>query len=461
MNWTIIDRSEKTLELWRRRSGSNHHGENPAHAAGKERVTPGEIINARVDAVIGDDIITAAFRELEKMDATELFDREKVYFTVDHFVPSPTQDAAVQLRDLGMYVAKYGVVHWFPQGHGGICHALFPEQGLIRPGMVIVGSDSHTCTYGAVGAFSTGLGATDTAAAMALGELWFKVPASLKFDFTGTLAPMVTGKDIILTVIGKIGVDGALYKATEFVGNAIERLSMDDRFTVCNMAVEAGAKSGIIAPDQKTAQYLENRTDKEYQEFRSDPDAIYEKSFCYDAAQLVPVVAAPHSPANVMPVQEVRNVKIDQVVIGSCTNGRISDLRAAASIVKGRKAAKGVRLLVIPATQEIYREAMQEGLLDIFIAAGAMISPPSCGPCFGGHLGLLADGETAISTTNRNFLVVWVIRTASFIFRRLIQRQLRLWQARLSIRERSAKCQEPGNLGMLLTPMPLSPADFS
>lgn len=374
-----------------------------AHAAGKERVVPGEIINARVDAVIGHDITTAAFRELEKMGVTKVFDPEKIYFTVDHFVPSPTQEAAAQMKDLGGYIRKYGISHWFPQGQGGICHALFPERGLVRPGMVIVGSDSHTCTYGALGAFSTGLGATDVASAMALGELWLKVPASIKFNFKGKLDRMVTGKDIILSVIGRIGVDGALYKAMEFTGDTIGRLPMDDRFTICNMAIEAGAKSGIIPPDETAKEYLQNRTEEDYFSFTSDADALYEQVFSYDSAKLVPVVAAPHSPANVIPASEIRDVKVDQVVIGSCTNGRMSDLRAAATILKGKKAAPGVRLLIVPATQNIYREAMREGLMEIFLDAGAMIAPPTCGPCFGGHMGLLADGETAVSTTNRNF----------------------------------------------------------
>lgn len=375
-----------------------------SHAAGVKNVSPGEIINARVDAVIGHDITTAAFRELEKMKVEKVFDKEKIYFTVDHFIPSPTLDAAAQLKDLNGYIKRYGIKHWFEQGRGGICHALFPEAGLISPGMVVVGSDSHTCTYGALGAFSTGLGATDIAAAMALGELWLKVPASMKFSFEGQVGRMVTGKDLILYTIGQIGVDGALYKAMEFSGEAIRKLSIDDRFTICNMAIEAGAKNGIIEPDEITRDYLIGRVKDAYTIFSSDADAEYESEFKWDASQIRPMVAQPHSPANVIPASEIKNVKLDQVVIGLCTNGHTSDLRAAASILKGKRAALGVRLLVIPATQNIYLEAVKEGLIEIFVEAGAMVCPPTCGPCLGGHMGLLADGEIAISTTNRNFV---------------------------------------------------------
>jgi 3-isopropylmalate/(R)-2-methylmalate dehydratase large subunit len=286
-------------------------------------------------------------------------------------------EAAAQLKDLGGYIEKYEIEHWFDQGRGGVCHAIFPEAGLVRPGMVIVGSDSHTCTYGALAAFSSGLGATDVAAAMALGELWLKVPASIKFVFDGALQPMVTGKDLILHCIGKIGVDGALYKAMEFTGETIRNLPIDARFTICNMAVEAGAKNGIIASDETTMQYLEGRTQEPFLTFSSDRDALYEAEYRWDASTLEPVVAQPFQPSNVVPASAVKNVKVDQVVIGSCTNGRISDLRAAAQVMKGKKAARGVRVLVFPATQQIYLQAMREGLL--------------------------ADGEVAIATTNRNF----------------------------------------------------------
>ena len=375
-----------------------------ANASGREQVSPGEIITAKVDAVIGHDITTAAFRELEKMEVEQVFDREKVYFTVDHFVPSPTLDAAAQLKDLSAYIAKYEIKHWFEQGRGGICHAIFPEQGLIRPGMVVVGSDSHTCTYGALGAFSSGLGATDVAAAMALGELWLKVPASIKFNFFGALPEMVTGKDLILHTIGRIGVDGARYKAMEFSGEAIRALPIDDRFTMCNMAVEAGAKNGIIEADQTALEYLAGRTRQPFLTFTSDRDAGYEAEHACDVARLEPMVAQPYSPANVAPAREITGVKLDQVVIGSCTNGRMTDLRTAAAILKGRKIAPGLRVIVIPATQEIFLQAMEEGLLKIFVEAEAVVSTPTCGPCLGGHMGILAAGERALATTNRNFV---------------------------------------------------------
>ncbi|MGE4528168.1 MAG: 3-isopropylmalate dehydratase large subunit [Rhodospirillaceae bacterium] len=376
-----------------------------AASAGVETVEPGQIVNARLDAVIGHDIGgTAAFRELEKRGIGRVFDPDKVYITADHFVPSPTLEAAGALKDLTAYMERYGIRHWFPQGQGGICHALFPERGLVRPGMVIVGADSHTCTYGALGAFATGMGMTDIFAALALGEIWLKVPASLRFDFRGKLRRRVTGKDLILFAIGQIGVDGALYKAMEFTGEAIRALSMDERFTVCNMAIEAGAKNGIIAPDAAAAAYLAERCDEPCPTgLASDPDAAYEASYAWDAAAIPPLVAQPHSPGSIVPAAEAAGVRVDQVVIGSCTNGRIGDLRAAAEILRGNRVAKGVRLLVFPATQAIYLQAVREGLIEDFIAAGATIAPPVCGPCLGGHLGLLADGEVAVTTTNRNF----------------------------------------------------------
>jgi 3-isopropylmalate/(R)-2-methylmalate dehydratase large subunit len=375
-----------------------------ANAAGVEKVAPGEIINARLDAVIGHDIGgAAAFRELEKRNVTKVFDRNKVYMTADHFVPSPTLEAAAALNDMASYMRQYGITNWFEQGRGGICHALFPEKGLIRPGMVVVGADSHTCTYGALGAFATGMGMTDIFAAMALGEVWLKVPPSMKFIYEGTMGKMVTGKDLILYTIGQVGVDGALYKAMEFAGEIIRDLPIDERFTICNMAIEAGAKSGIIEPDEITAEYLRGRSKGPFKIFNSDRDAEYEIEYRWDVSQIKPLVAQPNSPGNVVPAGDVKDVKVDQVVIGSCTNGRISDLRAAAGILKGKKTAMGVRLLIFPATQEIYLQAVREGLIEIFVEAGAMISPPICGPCLGGHMGLLADGEVAISTTNRNF----------------------------------------------------------
>lgn len=374
-----------------------------ANAADLPKVTPGEIINVRVDGVIGHDITTAAFRELEKMKVKKVFDPEKIYFTADHYIPSPTQEAAAQLKDLNEYIRRYQIKHFFAVGRGGICHALFPEEGLIKPGTVIVGSDSHTCTYGALGAFSTGMGATDVAAAMALGEIWLKVPASLRFVYENKLKPWVTGKDLILFTIGQIGVDGALYKTMEFTGEAIRALPMDERFTICNMAIEAGAKSGIMEPDEITFEYVRERVKGEYIFFTSDTDAQYESEFVWDASKIEPVVAQPPSPANVVLASDVKGVQVHQVVIGSCTNGRITDLRAAATLLKGRKVSNGTRLLIIPATQKVYLQAAKEGLLEIFVEAGGFICPPTCGPCFGGHMGLLADGEVAVSTTNRNF----------------------------------------------------------
>ncbi len=375
-----------------------------ARAAGQEKAAPGEIINARLDAVIAHDISgTATFRELEKMKVAAVFDRKKIFITADHFVPSPTLEAAAQLRDLAVFIDRYGITNWFEQGRGGICHALFPEQGLIRSGETIVGGDSHTCTYGALGAFATGLGVTDIAAAMALGEVWLRVPASMKFVFDGALGKMVTAKDLILHAIGQIGVDGALYRAMEFAGDAVRSLPIDGRFTMCNMAIEAGAKSGIIEPDDVTIDYLKERTREPFSIFRSDADASYERQYRWDASQIRPLVALPHSPANVAPAADVKDVQIDQAVIGSCTNGRMDDLRAAAEILKGRKVARGVRLLVFPATQAVSLQAAREGLLETFLEAGATVAPPICGPCLGGHMGILADGETAISTTNRNF----------------------------------------------------------
>jgi 3-isopropylmalate/(R)-2-methylmalate dehydratase large subunit len=375
-----------------------------AHAAGLEKVAPGEIIRARLDAVIGHDIGgTAAFRELEKKNIKKVFDRNRIYMTADHFVPSPTLEAASALKDLYAFMRQYEIKHWFEQGRGGICHALFPDKGLIWPGMVVVGADSHTCTYGALGAFATGMGMTDIFAAMALGDVWLKVPPTMRFIYSGTMGKMVTGKDLILYTIGQIGVDGALYKTMEFDGETISALPIEERFTICNMAIEAGAKNGIICPDEITERYLKARCTEPFRIFASDADATYETEYRWDVSSLKPLVALPNSPENVVPVSEVKDVKVDQVVIGSCTNGRISDLRAAADILKRRKIAKGVRLLFFPATQDIYLQAVREGLIEIFIEAGAMISPSICGPCLGGHMGLLADGEVAISTTNRNF----------------------------------------------------------
>lgn len=375
-----------------------------AEAAGKDCVRPGELVTIRLDAVIGHDTSAAVFRILEGWGVDRVKHPDRVYITVDHFVPSPTTDAAEQYRALEEYVARYGISHWFPAGRGGICHALFPEQGLIRPGMTVVGSDSHTCTYGALGAFSCGMGATDTAAAMALGETWVKVPESISLRYEGTLPDKVGGKDLVLHALGRLGASGAIYKTLEFCGSAIRSLGMDARFTICNMAVEAGAKSGIIEPDAVTEEYVRTHGGGDYRMFSSDPGAEYVRTLEFDASSLVPVVACPHSPDNVIPVSEAGHVRVNQVVIGSCTNGRIQDLRDAASVLRGHKVPPKVRLIVIPATQSIYAQALEEGLLSVFVEAGGMITPPGCGPCFGAHLGLLADGEVAVSTTNRNFV---------------------------------------------------------
>ncbi|MCG8484364.1 MAG: 3-isopropylmalate dehydratase large subunit, partial [Clostridia bacterium] len=354
-----------------------------ASAAGKKYVKPGEIIVIKVDGIIGHDITTAAFRSLERMGVDKVFDKDKIFFTVDHFLPSPTLDAAKQLKDLYYFIDKYQISNFFEPGKGGICHALFPEKGLIKPGMTVVGSDSHTCTYGALGAFSTGLGATEVAATMATGEIWLKVPETLKFVYSGIMNPCVTGKDLILYTIGQIGVDGALYKAMEFTGVAIENLDMDNRFTICNMAVEAGAKNGIINPDSVTLEYLRDKCDLEdIKLYSSDLEAKYEKIYHMDVTSIEPVVAMPHSPHNIAFAKELNSVKVHQVVIGSCTNGRLSDLSAAADILKGKRVAPGVRVLVVPATQEIYLQAIEKGYIQTFIEAGAIITPPTCGACF-------------------------------------------------------------------------------
>ena len=372
-------------------------------ATGRSEVTPGELVTVRVDAVIGHDTSVASFRILEKWGVTSVCDPDRIYLTADHFVPSPTVEAATQYRTLTGCIERFGITHWFPPGRGGICHALFPEQGLIRPGMVVVGSDSHTCTYGALGAFACGMGATDTAAAMALGETWLRVPESLLLRYTGAFSPWVSGKDVALHAIGHLGVNGALYKVMEFAGEGIHGLDMDSRFTICNMAVEGGAKSGVIAPDALTEAYVRERSQTPFTCHTSDADAIYAARYTFDAASIPPLVALPHSPGNVMPVADAPALRVDQVVIGSCTNGRLRDLRDAASVLRNRKVARHVRLLVIPATQQVYAQALAEGLIECFVEAGAMVAPPTCGPCFGGHMGLVAEDEVVVATTNRNF----------------------------------------------------------
>ena len=374
---------------------------------GKEQVVPGELVTAKLDGVLANDVTThIAVKEFRGMGFNSVFDRERVYLVNDHFAPNATVAAATASKIARDFACEHCVTNFFDVGKMGIEHALLPEQGLVMPGDVVVGGDSHTCTYGALGAFSTGMGSTDIAVAMGSGELWFKIPKSKKFIFNKSCPKYVTGKDLMLYTIGSIGVSGALYMAMEFSGNAISELSMDGRFTMCNMAIEAGAKNGIIAPDEKTLEYVSahNRQGRQFRVFESDADAQYEEIYEWDASALEPVVACPHLPGNTKFVSEVKDVRIDQAVIGSCTNGRIEDLRAAAEILRGHKVAKGVRCIVIPATEEIYRQAMHEGLFDVFLDAGAAISTPTCGPCFGGHMGILAEGEVAVSTTNRNFI---------------------------------------------------------
>lgn len=375
-----------------------------AHA-GKERVEPGELINVKVDLVLGNDITApVAIREFEKIGVSGVFDRERVTLVPDHFVPNKDIKSAEQVKILKEFANRHDLVNFFEVGRMGIEHCLLPEQGLVGPGDLVIGADSHTCTYGGLGAFSTGVGSTDLAAAMALGETWLKVPESIKFVYYGELKPWVGGKDLILYTIGDIGVDGALYQAMEFTGSVIEKLSMDGRLTMANMAVEAGAKNGIVPPDEITRQYVEGRAKRGYTFYQSDPDAKYARVIDYDVSDLEPAVAFPHLPENVRPVSEAANIEIDQAVIGSCTNGRMEDLRLAAQVLKGKKVHRNVRLIVFPGTQSIYLQAMREGLMEVFIEAGAAVSTPTCGPCLGGHMGILAKGERSIATTNRNFV---------------------------------------------------------
>ena len=373
----------------------------------KEQVVPGELVTAKLDGVLANDVTThIAVKEFRDMGFADVFNRQRIYLVNDHFCPNANVSAATASKVARDFAREHNIENFFDVGKMGIEHALLPEQGLTLPGEIIVGGDSHTCTYGALGAFSTGMGSTDIAVALGSGELWFKVPKTIKFVYNGTCSQYVTGKDLILYTIGKIGVSGALYAAMEFAGEAISQLPMDGRFTMCNMAIEAGAKNGIIAPDDITLAYVNahNRNRRDFKLYRSDPDAKYEKVYTWDVSGLDPIVACPHLPGNTRFVGEIGDVRVDQVVIGSCTNGRISDLRAAAQVFKGHKVEKGVRCIIIPATEEIYRQAMHEGLFDIFLEAGAAISTPTCGPCFGGHMGILAEGEVAVSTTNRNFI---------------------------------------------------------
>jgi len=377
-----------------------------------DTVSPGEFINAKVDLCLGNDITAPlSISELEKAGIKKVWDKNRIALVPDHFTPNKDAQSARQCKVLADFSKRHKIKHYFEQGRVGVEHALLPEQGLVGPGDLVIGADSHTCTYGALGAFSTGMGSTDLAAVMATGLCWFKVPESIKFAYKGRLPKGIGGKDLILFTIGKIGVDGALYMSMEFTGKPIENLPIDDRMAICNMAIEAGGKSGIIAPDDITLKYIKQTTGKKYATYakrcaslKSDKDARYHEIYEWDISKLEPQVACPHLPSNVKGVSKLKKVSIDQAVIGSCTNGRISDLRIAAKVIKGKKVNSRVRLVVIPATQDIYLQAMKEGLLEIFTNAGAAVSTPTCGPCLGGHAGILAEGEVAIATTNRNFV---------------------------------------------------------
>ncbi|RJP55490.1 MAG: 3-isopropylmalate dehydratase large subunit [Deltaproteobacteria bacterium] len=375
-----------------------------AHA-GEREVEAGQIVNVRVDIALGNDITAPiAINEFKKAGALKVFDREKIVLISDHFTPNKDIKSANQAKLLRDFTKEQNLTYYYEVGEMGIEHVLLPEKGIVLPGDLVIGADSHTCTYGALGAFSTGVGSTDFAAAMISGEAWLRVPETIKFVYTGKLNKWVSGKDLILYTIGDIGVDGALYKAMEFTGDVIENLPMAGRFTMANMAIEAGGKNGIIVPDKTTEEYVANRAKREYKFYSSDKDARYCDVREYNVSRIEPQVAFPHLPENVKGVSEIGNIPIDQVVIGSCTNGRLEDMRTAARILKGRKAAPYTRLIIIPATQWVYRQSMKEGLFDIFLDANAAISTPTCGPCLGGHMGVLAKGERAVATTNRNFV---------------------------------------------------------
>lgn len=374
------------------------------HANLKE-ISPGDLINAKVDIALGNDITAPiAIEEFRKAGGKSVFDKDKIALIPDHFTPNKDIKSAQQCKIVRNFAREHDITHYYEVGEVGIEHALLPEKGIVLPGDLVIGADSHTCTYGALGAFATGVGSTDLAAAMLTGEIWFKTPPSIKVVLFGKMRKWVSGKDIILHLIGMIGVDGALYKALEFTGETLKELGMADRLTIANMVIEAGAKNGIFAPDEITEEYVKPRAKRSYEFYYSDPDAKYESVIEIDVGKIEPQVAFPHLPSNVKGISEVGNVPIDQVIIGSCTNGRIEDLRIAAGILKNRKAAPFVRLIIMPATQEIYLTAIKEGLMETFIEAKAVIGPPTCGACLGGHMGVLAEGERAIATTNRNFV---------------------------------------------------------
>ena len=374
-----------------------------AHA-GLDEVKPGQLIECDLDLVLANDVTAPLAIKTAREITDAVFDADKIALVPDHYAPNKDIKSAEQAKIVREFAREQGISHYYEVGCMGVEHALLPEQGVVGPGDLIIGADSHTCTYGALGAFSTGVGSTDAGVGMAVGKAWFKVPETVLIKVDGALAAGVTGKDVILHIIGMIGVDGALYKAIEFAGSAIEGLSMDERLTICNMAVEAGAKAGLIPVDDVARAYLDGRVERPYTVHASDPDAEYSQVIEIDAADIVPTVAFPHLPSNTRPVSEARDVRIDQAVIGSCTNGRLEDMRQAAAVLKGRKVAPGVRCIVIPATQKVYRQCIEEGLTDIFLDANCAVSTPTCGPCLGGHMGVLAAGERAVTTTNRNFV---------------------------------------------------------
>ncbi len=375
-----------------------------AHA-GLSDVKAGQLIEADLDLVLGNDITSpVAINEMKKFDTETVFDKDKIALVMDHFIPNKDIKSAENCKCCRDFACRHEISNYFDVGQMGIEHALLPEKGLVVAGDAVIGADSHTCTYGALGAFSTGVGSTDMAAGMVTGKAWFKVPSALKFELVGKPGGWVSGKDVILHIIGKIGVDGALYKSMEFTGEGIKNLTMDDRFTICNMAIEAGGKNGIFPVDDLAVQYMKEHSKREFTVYEADPDAEYDEVYTIDLSELKPTVAFPHLPENTKTIGSFGDITVDQSVIGSCTNGRIDDMRIAAKVMKGRKVAKNVRCIVIPATQEIYLQAMREGLLEIFIEAGAIVSTPTCGPCLGGYMGILAAGERCISTTNRNFV---------------------------------------------------------
>ena len=375
-----------------------------AHA-GLPSVSAGQLIEADLDLVLGNDVTApVAIKEMSKMKINKVFDKDKIALVPDHFTPNKDIKSAEHCKCVREFAYQQEITNYFEVGEMGIEHALLPEKGLVVAGDVVIGADSHTCTYGALGAFSTGVGSTDMAAGMATGKAWFKVPSAIKFELVGKPGPWVSGKDIILHIIGLIGVDGALYKSMEFVGEGIKHLSMDDRFTIANMAIEAGAKNGIFPVDELAIEYMKEHSVREYKIYEADADAEYDEIYTIDLSAIKPTVAFPHLPSNTRTIDEIDDIRIDQVVIGSCTNGRINDLRIAAKILEGRHVAKGVRCIIFPATQKIYLQALEEGLISTFIKAGAVVSTPTCGPCLGGHMGILAAGERAVATTNRNFV---------------------------------------------------------